>query len=115
MDPADVTPERAAGLILCQDVVSAGEVGRSRLPKGHVVQAGDIPALRAFSGELHLVRMESGDVHEDEASLRLARAICGEGLRLHGPIESQTHLRAAHRGVVRVRSAALDAMNALPD
>jgi hypothetical protein len=115
LDPAEVTADRIDGRILSQDFLGIGEYGRVRLGKGRILTADDAPALRTSSRELHLLELQPGDVHEDEASLRLAAAIAGEGLESHGPVESQTHLRAAHRGLVEVRSAALEAINALPD
>jgi hypothetical protein len=59
--------------------------------------------------------MEPGDVHEDEASTRLARAVAGDGIRLKGPVESQTQLRAEYRGLLEVNVEALERINDLPD
>jgi hypothetical protein len=115
MEPEEVTRETAAGRILCQDVVAVGEGGRARLGKGRILQDQDIPVLQAYSGEIHLIEMEQGDVHEDEASLRLARAVAGEGIELKGPVESQTQLRATHKGLLEVNIRALEAINLLPD
>lgn len=115
LDPADVRPESAEGLVLCQDVVVVGEAGRVRLSKGHVITAGDLPLLRTASQDIHLLALAPGDIHEDEASTRLARAIAGDGLHFRGPVESQTHLRAAYRGIVEVKVNALEAINGIPD
>jgi hypothetical protein len=115
LDPEEITAETVAGLVLCQDIVVVGEGGRSRLAKGRVISESDIPLLRTASQELHLLALEVGDVHEDEASIRLARCIVGDGVHFRDPVESQTHLRAAHRGLVRIDVAALAAINSLPD
>jgi hypothetical protein len=101
--------------VLCNDVVTVGENGRVRLSKGRILSRGDASALQAFSGEIHLIEMEEGDVHEDEASIRLARAVAGDGLELKGPVESQTQLRAEHRGTLEVNVPALQEINCLPD
>lgn len=113
--PEDVTAERVAGRILCHDIVAVGEMGRVKLGKGRVLDADDAAALRTYSSEIHLLEMEPGDVHEDEASIRLARAIAGEGVELKGPVESQTHLRATGRGLLEVRVCAMQEINCLPD
>lgn len=113
--PEDVTPGRVVGCILCHDVISAGDTGRVKLSKGSVVQPGDVSALMSYSTNIHLIQPESGDVHEDEASLRLGRAVAGEGIELKGPVESQTSLRAAYRGLVEVRVDTLHELNCLPD
>lgn len=115
ISPDDVSSERVVGRILCHDITAVGEFGRVKLGKGRFIEADDVPALQTFSGEIHLIDMEPGDIHEDEASMRLARAVSGEGLHLKGPVESQTHLRAAHRGLLEVRSAIVEEMNKLPD
>jgi hypothetical protein len=115
VDPDHITDGNAVGRILCHDVVAAGESGRQKLAKGHIVESDDLPALRAYSGEIHLIELEPDDVHEDEASIRLARSVSGDGIDVRPPVESQSHLRAAHRGVVSVCVGALEAMNSLPD
>src|SRR4030088_1479293 len=63
--------------------------------------------------EVHLVELEPGDVHEDEAARRLAAALSGPGLAMQGPVQSQARLIAQHRGLVRVRADLVDAINAL--
>lgn len=114
--PAEqATAQNTVGCVLCHDVIAVGETGRVKLGKGHIVQPQDVQVLHGFGGELHLIAMDAGDIHEDEASTRLARAVAGEGLVPRGPVESQTLLRAAQRGLVEVNRAALEAINALPD
>jgi hypothetical protein len=115
LSPHEVTAARIDGAILCQDVVAASDTGRVRLSKGRILTARDVDVLRASAYELHLLELASDDLHEDEASIRLAHAVAGDGLELHGPVESQTHLRAAHRGLFQVNAAALERLNLLPD
>jgi hypothetical protein len=113
--PEDVTAARVTGCILCHDVIAVSELGRVRLGKGRILTNDDVAALRNFGGELHLLEMEPSDVHEDEASARLARAIAGEGLEQREPVESQSYLRATYRGLLEVRPDVLRQINALPD
>lgn len=115
LDPEEVTAERITGAVLCQDVVAADSEGRVRLAKGRVLTESDAEALRNGGRELHLLALEPGDVHEDEASRRLAAAIAGDGLSLRPPVESQTHLRATRKGLVQVKVESLTRINALPD
>ncbi len=77
-----------------------------------VLQASDAARLRSF-GEIHVVELEPGDVHEDEAARRLAAALAGPGLEATRPVQSQARLVARRRGLFRVRQAAIDAINAL--
>lgn len=115
LDPDDTIPRAIAGRILCHDLVLAGDTGRARLNKGRILTEEDAAVLRRASGEIHLIEMEPGDVHEDEASIRLARAVSGEGVTLKGPVESQTQLRASYRGLLEVNVPLLEAINDLPD
>jgi hypothetical protein len=115
LDPDNVSPARVLRTILCQDIVGVGDAGRVRLAKGRIVREEDIPVLRTAGAELHLLELEPGDVHEDDASIRLAHAVAGEGLDIRPPVESQSHLRAAYRGLVEVRTGPLEEINRLPD
>jgi hypothetical protein len=52
-----------------------------------------------------------GDLHEDEAALRLAAAVAGPGLTTRGPAESRVDLLAAAAGVLHVRPRELELLN----
>jgi len=82
------------------------------LRKGTVLTAAHLDRVRR-SGEVHLVELEPGDVHEDIAAKRLAAALAGPNLEPQPPVQSQVRLIATRRGLVRVRSELVDAINAL--
>ncbi len=82
------------------------------LRKGSVLRGEDLDAVRS-AGEIHLVELEVGDVHEDEAARRLAAALSGPGLEGRPPVQSQARLIASRRGLVRVNSEVVDAVNEL--
>jgi molybdenum cofactor cytidylyltransferase len=65
------------------------------------------------SGEVHVVELEDGDLHEDAAARRLAAALSGPNLEARPPVQSQARLIATRRGLVRVRAELVDAINAL--
>jgi hypothetical protein len=113
---ADVaqSPSRWVGAVLCRDVL--GEDGRPARLKGHRLERADSLVLEASrEEELHLLWLDPGDVDEDAAATRLALAVAGEGVTVGRPVESQVRLSAVHRGLLRVDSRVLDAMNALSD
>ena len=87
------------------------DLGR-RLRKGSVLAASDLEELRA-AGEIHVVELEPGDVHEDDAARRLAAALSGPNLEARSPVQSQARLVATRRGLVRVRSEVVDGINTL--
>jgi hypothetical protein len=82
------------------------------LRKGSILQGKDLPRVK-LSGEIHVIELEPGDLHEDAASARLAAALAGPGLDPRPPVQSQSRLIAARRGLVRVRSEIIDAINRL--
>ena len=58
------------------------------LRKGSILRAADLPRIQQ-AGEIHVIELEPGDVHEDEAARRLAAMVAGPGVIVHGPVESQ--------------------------
>jgi len=82
------------------------------LRKGTVLGGRHLERVRQ-AREVHLVELEPGDLHEDEAARRLAAALAGPGLETRRPVQSQARLVAGHRGLVRVRADSVDAINSL--
>ena len=98
------------GSVLCHDIPGAD--GRPVLRKGHRLDLADAPTLsRVAPEELHLLWLGEDDVDENTAATRLAHAVAGPGVEIHPPTESQARLTAAWRGVARVDSATLAAVN----
>ena len=82
------------------------------LRKGTVLSAANLDGMRQ-AGEVHVVELEPGDLHEDIAARRLAAALSAPNLEPQRPVQSQARLVAAQRGLVRVRGDLVDAINAL--
>jgi len=82
------------------------------LRKGALLDETHLDRVRK-SGEVHVVELEPGDVHEDDAARRLAAALAGPGLEATPPVQSQARVVARQRGLVRVRGETVDAINAL--
>ena len=82
------------------------------LRKGTVLGEEHLERVRR-GGEVHVVELEPGDLHEDAAALRLAAALAGPGLDARPPVQSQSRLMAGHRGLFRVKSEVIDAINSL--
>jgi molybdenum cofactor cytidylyltransferase len=82
------------------------------LRKGTTLTAEHLARVQQ-AGDVHVVELEPGDLHEDAAALRLAAALSGPGLVAQPPVQSQTRLIATFRGLVRVRAELVDAINAL--
>jgi hypothetical protein len=109
--PGRRAPGRLAGAILTRDL----KVGGQRWSKGRRLSEDDLLALAAEeSGPSVTVLIATGnELHEDDAALRLAKAIAGPGLEVRGPSQSRLDLVAAADGVVTVRVAELERINRL--
>ena len=100
----------AEGKILGHNV--AGPDGRRLLRKGRVLTAVDIETLRGLGRtEVYVAALEATDVGENEAALRVARAVAGEGLRLRGPATGRVNLHSTALGLLRVDAARLARLN----
>ena len=104
------------GAVLAQTLLVPDDHHRVLLLKGRILTRKDWPAVAgARVDELHVVRMEPGDVHEDEAAHRLAKLVSGPGVVQHGPVESQVRLSAEVNGIFKVDVQRLEALNAIGD
>jgi Probable molybdopterin binding domain len=109
--PGRRAPARLAGAILTRDLT----VGGKRWSKGRRLSEEDLLALAAAepAAAVAVLVASGNEVHEDEAALRLAKAIAGPGLDVHGPNQSRLDLLASVNGVVTVRIAELERINRL--
>ncbi len=112
----DINPETIDGAVLAQTLVAPDDHHRVLLPKGHILTRLDwILVQSAGVSELHVVRAEPGEVHEDEAARRLSALVAGPGIAVHGPVESQMRLAADTNGIFQVAVKRLEALNSIPD
>jgi molybdenum cofactor cytidylyltransferase len=114
--PGQPSSEPLVGAVLTRDL----SVGGERWSKGRRLSAADLAAVATTplrpgpddsTAPITVLILEAGDLHEDEASCRLALALAGPGTAIRGPIQSRVDLLAASDGVVHVRIAALERLN----
>jgi hypothetical protein len=104
---ADVLLDR----VLCHDVRDAA--GKIAVAKGARLDAAAVTTLLATPWqEIHLLALEPGDVHEEEAGRRLAAAVTGDGVEVKGYSGGQWALGATRRGLLRIDTARLTDANA---
>ncbi len=111
-----LSAETIEGAVLAQTLVASNDHHRPVLLKGHILSRADWPIIAAAGiEELHVVRMDAGDIHEDEAARRLAAIVAGQGIERHEPVESQVRLSAAVNGIFEVDVLRLQALNSIED
>ena len=112
-----VKTEDAVGLILCHDIteVRDGFKGCAFL-RGHVVTQADIPHLLNL-GKRHLFVWEeqTGEIHEEDAALRLSKLAQLPNAAYTGPSEGKMSLTAQENGLFRVNRPLLNQINQIGD
>lgn len=103
---------QAQGAVLARSLILAGR----KLPKGRILGPDDISRLEAAGvTEVTVARLDPGDVGEDAAADRLARALVPDPAAAHvtlaAPHAGRVKLYAARPGVVEIDVAAVHALN----
>jgi hypothetical protein len=110
--------DQAVGHVLAHDIteVRPGQFKGPAFKKGHLVRNQDLDHLRRLGKEhLYVLHIGPNEVHEDEAALRLARALAGSGIVFdEEPSEGKIALKSAHRGLLKVAAQELTAFNMVP-
>jgi len=109
-----VAVEQAEGMILCHDmteIIPGSSKGRA-FKKGYVIRKEDIPRLLTM-GKEHIYVWEINDntLHENDAAIRIAQGVTGAGIVLTEPHEGKVDLKAQHRGLLKIRTDAIEAIN----
>ncbi len=116
---AEIIPvEKAVGKVLAHDIteIRPGNFKGAAFKKGHIVEDRDIPHLKRLGKEhLFVLDLGPGELHEDEAALKLVKAFAGPGIQYdHRPSEGKISLRSGHRGLLKVNAHALMEINLVP-
>ncbi|ABZ85169.1 molybdopterin biosynthesis protein, putative [Heliomicrobium modesticaldum Ice1] len=118
MKQRKVPLDEALGMVIPHDLtkIVRGEHKGPAFRKGHVIKPEDIPELQKM-GKAHIfvLELEHGEIHEDDAGLRIAQAAAGKNVLTGRPKESRVNLTSAIRGLLKVNVAALLALNELED
>ena len=108
--------EKAVGIKLCHDItqIIPGKFKGPAFRKGHIVQKEDIEKLKKIGKEyLYIWQPEEGEIHENEASLRMSEVVAGENIELTEAIEGKITLKSLIRGLFKVKSELLYEINSM--
>ncbi len=106
----------AVGMVLCHDItkIVPNEFKGRAFKKGHIIKAEDIPELLKLGKEhIYILKLEEGQIHEDEAALRLAKAGAKKGVILTEPKEGKVNLIAEYDGLLKVKQDLLRKINSI--
>ena len=108
--------EEAVGRRLAHDItqIIPGKFKGAAFRRGHVVRNADIPKLLDLGKkQVYVLQLNPGELHEDEAARRMARAMAGEGIKLRGPREGKIDFVARTFGLLKVNVRGLEKINAI--
>jgi molybdenum cofactor cytidylyltransferase len=107
-----VPVEEAVGALAAHSV----RAGEASVRKGSLVSRDDVDRLKAAGvATIIAVRLEPGDVGEDEAAKRLAEAVAGEHVAVERPFTGRSNLHSERSGILVVDKTAIDRINAVDE
>ena len=109
--------EDAVGMALCHDITAMRDGFKgAAFKRGHVISQEDIPALLDLGKRTVFVWEDNaGEIHEEDAALRMAAMAPVEGAHYTAPSEGKVLLMADQRGMFRVDTALLQKINSIGD
>ncbi|BBH24537.1 molybdopterin biosynthesis protein [Paenibacillus baekrokdamisoli] len=93
----EVPVKEAIGLRLAHDLtqIIPGQFKGRLFKKGHIVTEADIPRLLDIGKEhIYIMQLGEGDLHEDEAAMRMAAALQGQGTKMTDPHEGKVAIKS---------------------
>lgn len=112
-----VKVEEAVSLTLCHDITAMRDGFKgAAFRRGHVITEEDIPKLLDLGKRMVFIWEENaGELHEEDCARRLAAMASVEGAHYTEPSEGKVLLMADTRGMFRVDTALLQAINSIGD
>ena len=108
--------EEAVGMKLCHDMtkVVPGQFKGVAFKRDHIIRPEDVEELLSMGKEHVFVWEENaGEIHEDEAAVRIAQAVMGKNMTFDHPQEGKTMLRASAKGLFKVNRSLLQKVNSI--
>ncbi len=113
-----VRVEKAVGMVLAHDLtrIVPGKFKGVGFKKGHVVREEDLPELyKIGKHHLYVLELSSKQLHENDAALRIARAICGATLAKTDPVEGKINIVSQQSGLLKIDTRRLLRINKMND
>jgi molybdenum cofactor synthesis domain-containing protein len=112
-----VPVEDSIGNVLCHDMtrIVPGEYKGPAFKKGHIITPEDIPVLLEIGKEhVYILSLEEGQIHENDAARRIAKAAAGPGITLSDVSEGRINMIAAP-GLLHINVEALNRINSIEE
>ena len=109
-----VKVEESIGMTLAHDItrVIPGDFKGPAFKRGHIITREDIPDFLNIGKEhVFVLELTDNQVHEEEAAIRIAEAVMGNGLIHSLPSEGRVNLLTTSPGLLRINVPILDKIN----
>jgi len=106
------------GMILCHDItrIVLDDHKGPAFRKGHVVKKEDIPILLDIGKKnLFVWDPTEGFIHEDEAAIRISKAVAGRGISFLSPKEGKVEFVAEYEGLLKINLEGFEGINQFED
>jgi hypothetical protein len=112
-----VPVQEAVGKVLLHDItqILPDLFKGPRFKKGHIITQADVEALLDLGKQHIYVAGLNGEIHENEAALRIAKAALGNGISLSDPKEGKVSFKAMAQGLLKINVKGLEQLNSVPD
>lgn len=113
-----VKTENAVGMVLGHDIteIIPGEFKGAAFKKGHIITENDIERLLRIGKEhVYVFELGEGELHENDAALRLGKLFAGPGIYFSEPVEGKINLKPKHRGLLKINRELLEQVNDTED
>src|SRR5436190_22304000 len=107
--------EEAVGLPLAHDIteIVPGKHKGPAFRRGHIIRPEDVSKLLDVGkANIYVMELEKGELHEEDAARRLAKAAAGPNIRLTDPVEGRVNLVAASTRLLKIDAGRLHDINA---
>lgn len=113
-----VKTEDAIGMVLGHDIteIIPGEFKGIAFKKGHIIKEEDVERfLRIGKEHIYVFELDEGELHEDDAAIRLGNLFAGSGIYFTEPKEGKINIKPEHKGFLKINRDLLDDVNDVGD
>ncbi len=112
----EIRVEDAVGTVLAHDMtkIVPGKFKGVGFKRNHLVKAEDIPELLKIGKKhLYVLELDENQLHEDDAALRISKALCGQNIRWTRPLEGKSNMVSEIDGLLQIDLDGLLQVNSL--
>ena len=109
-----VRTEDSIGMVLGHDIteIVPGEFKGVAFKKGHIIQEEDVDRLLRIGKEnIFVFSLKDGEIHENDAAVRLGNMFAGPGIYFSEPREGKINIRPEYEGLLKINRDLLDEVN----